>query len=297
MATLSNSPAKNHWDYFLSGVEQASAWPKTFILFYSSSSIQKAMLTTFVLNGVLFLGGQFFFELFYPHSKLFGCSYVTLLGVPTYFILLMVNGRFFGKVAEKSYQIQAQQTQQKALPTNVISSMASTVLTTLLYINCGVFATLLSKIPYVGTLLSFLMNCFIFSYYCFEYQWVYKTWTIEKRLSYMEAHWAYFLGFGFPATTITFFLSFLRSGAMFALIYPFFIIMAMIAAPKSITPYAQTMPSGKKAQVEWVLPNRLPVFYPVRKLNDVVITLIRLVGGVHAEYIMAEKKKASLKQE
>ena len=73
--------------------------------------------------------------------------------------------------------------------------------------------------------------------------------------------------------------------------------MAMIAVPKAITPYAQTMPSGRKAQVEWVLPNRLPVFYPVRKLNDVVITLIRLVGGVHAESIMTEKKKTSLKQE
>ncbi|KAI8058681.1 etoposide-induced protein 2.4-domain-containing protein [Gilbertella persicaria] len=255
------------------------------------------MLTTFLLNGVLFLGGQVFLETFYSEARLLGCSYVSLLGVPTYFILLAVNGKFFGKVAEKSYQIQAQQTQQKAASTNVISSMASTVLTTLLYINCGVFASLLYKVPYVGILLSFLMNCMIFSYYCFEFQWVYKGWSIEKRLSFMESHWAFFLGFGFPATFITFFLSFLRSGAVFALIYPFFIIMAMIAAPKATTPYAQTMPSGIKARTEWVLPNKISFFYPVRKFNDAIITIVRLVGGVHADSIVSEKQNSSLKQE
>lgn len=30
----------------------------------------------------------------------------------------------------------------------------------------------------------------------FRYQWVYKGWNIEQRLSYMERHWAYFFGFG-----------------------------------------------------------------------------------------------------
>lgn len=29
-----------------------------------------------------------------------------------------------------------------------------------------------------------------------RYQWVYRGWNIEKRLSYMEKHWSYFLGFG-----------------------------------------------------------------------------------------------------
>lgn len=84
-----------------------------------------------------------------------------------YFVLLGINGKFFGKVAEKSYQIQAKQTKQ-TVTTTTVSSLASTILTTILYINCGIFASLLSKIPHVGRLLSFLMNCVILSYYCFE---------------------------------------------------------------------------------------------------------------------------------
>lgn len=84
-----------------------------------------------------------------------------------YFLLLVVNGRFFGKVAEKSYQIQAQQ-QKKTVNTNTVSSLASTLFTTILYINCGIFASILGQIPYIGRILSFWMNCMIFSYYCFE---------------------------------------------------------------------------------------------------------------------------------
>lgn len=73
--------------------------------------------------------------------------------------------------------------------------------------------------------------------------------------------------------------------------------MAMMAVPKATTAYSQTMTSGTDAQSEWTLPNRVPIFYPVRKLNDLVILLVRLIGGVHADSIVSEKTKASLKQE
>lgn len=73
--------------------------------------------------------------------------------------------------------------------------------------------------------------------------------------------------------------------------------MAMMAVPRATTAYNQTLASGANAQAEWSLPNQIPVFYPVRKLNDAVILFVRLVGGVHADSIVSEKKNASLKQE
>jgi hypothetical protein len=42
------------------------------------------MLTTFLLNGVIFLGGQVFLETFYPKSSLFGCSYVVSIPIHTH---------------------------------------------------------------------------------------------------------------------------------------------------------------------------------------------------------------------
>ncbi|KAI8970116.1 etoposide-induced protein 2.4-domain-containing protein [Mycotypha africana] len=264
------------------------------------------MLTTFFLNGVFFLGGQIFIETFYPNHKFLGVSYLALLGIPTHFILLTINGKFYSKVAEKAYQIQAQSVKSNptagpaaAASTATVSSFASTILTIILYISLGVSANLLAQVPRFGLLLSFLMNCFVMSYYCFEYQWIYKNWNIEKRLSYMESHWAYFLGFGLPGTVITFFLSFLRSSAVFALIYPSFIIMSMLAAPVAPTPYNQSTPSGAKnlQQKEWKIPNKIAIFYPTRKLIDLVIIFVRLVGGIHADSIISEKRKASIKQE
>lgn len=73
--------------------------------------------------------------------------------------------------------------------------------------------------------------------------------------------------------------------------------MSMMAVPKATTVYSQTTPSGTNAQSEWTLPNQIPIFYPVRKMNDLMILVVRLVGGVHADSIISEKQKASLKQE
>ncbi|KAG1140023.1 hypothetical protein G6F37_009110 [Rhizopus arrhizus] len=291
MATLENSSFQQHWSYFVAGLEDASNWPKTFILLYSSKTIQKAVLSVFALNGVLFLGGQLLLEALHPRT-LFGCSFLHLLGFPMFFALLAINGRFFGKVAEKSYQIQ--KTQQKTTTTNPVQNAASGIFTTILYINCGLTAALLSKIPFIGLALSFLMNCIITSYYCFEFKWVYFGWNIEQRLSYMEKHWSFFLGFGFPMTVLTFFLTFLRSSAIFNLVYPFFIIMAIFAVPRASTPYNQKLASGTNAQSEWTLPNRVPIFLLVRKLNDLVILVVRLVGGVR---VIQEQKKDELKKE
>jgi hypothetical protein len=65
--------------------------------------------------------------------------------------------------------------------------------------------------------------------------------------------------------------------------------MAMMAVPKATTAYSQTSSSG--ASSEWSLPNRIPLFYGIRKMNDAVILLVSLVGGVHADSIIKENKK------
>jgi len=36
----------------------------------------------------------------------------------------------------------------------------------------------------------------IYAFYSFEYKWINKGWTLEKRIDYFEERWAYFIGFG-----------------------------------------------------------------------------------------------------
>ncbi|KAI9498005.1 etoposide-induced protein 2.4-domain-containing protein [Zychaea mexicana] len=295
MATSTQSPLSQHWNYFLNGAEQAFNWPKTFILFYSSSTVQKSMFKALFINGIIFLGGVLFLEIFYnaPEHRIFGCSYATITGFPLYFGTLGINGKFFTPIAEKAFQLQAKNN-PRTTPgsTNIVQSMASMIYTVIFYMNCGVFAGLLrSMIPHVGTLLAFLMNCAIMSYYCFEYKWLYMGWTLEQRMTFMEEHWAYFLGFGTPITVLTFFLSTLHSGAVFAILYPSYVIMATMATPKPATPYGQPLASGKTVHPELSAPNKIPLFFGVRKMNDLVIFLAKMVGGVHADSIVSEKQK------
>ncbi|KAI8089650.1 etoposide-induced protein 2.4-domain-containing protein [Halteromyces radiatus] len=216
-----------------------------------------------------------------------------------YFALLVINGKFYSKVAEKSLQVQNKNQPNAAAGnvSNAIQTIAATIYTTIFYINCGVFAAILRSIPVIGVFLSFAMNCLIMSYYCFEYRWVYMGWTLEQRTAYVEQHWSFFLGFGLPATFLTFFLSTLRSAAVFSLFYPSYVIMAFLATPKSTSPSGQPVASSVSSTSEWMLPNRISAFLIVRILNNLVIALVRLVGGVRVEAIMADKKDTAKKDQ
>ncbi|KAI8067454.1 etoposide-induced protein 2.4-domain-containing protein [Gongronella butleri] len=120
------------------------------------------------------------------------------------------------------------------------------------YLSCMLVVTLVRCIPWIGTPASLLLNCVIMGYYCFEYKWIDLGWTQAHRMAFVERHWAYFLGFGLPATLLTFFLTTLHAGAVFALVYPSFVILACVSTMK---PYDSSR-----------LPH-LPVMMGVRTVN------------------------------
>lgn len=53
-----------------------------------------------------------------------------------------------------------------------------------------------------------------------RYKWINKGWKLEKRIEYFEERWAYFAGFGFTFTVITFFVDQFLSAGVFALFFP-----------------------------------------------------------------------------
>lgn len=69
-----------------------------------------------------------------------------------------------------------------------------------------------------------------------RYKWSLLGWSLEYRLKYFEKHWCYFLGFGSPAVALSvLFPRFLALG-VYALAFPVFIILAIIANPRSHVP-------------------------------------------------------------
>lgn len=139
---------------------------------------------------------------------------------------------------------------------------------------------------------------------------------MDQRMSSLERHWAFFLGFGIPLTALTFFLSTLRAAAVYAIFFPSvssvlysirvstfpspdintftqFVIMATTAVVQpSLSARPHSIPSGSSIGLkDFELPDRLPIFTGVRKLNDLFISLIRKFGGVRGDSLLLDKKK------
>jgi etoposide-induced 2.4 mRNA len=43
----------------------------------------------------------------------------------------------------------------------------------------------------------------LYSLYAFEYKWIEMGWEIDRRLTYIEIHWIYFIGYGLPLALTT----------------------------------------------------------------------------------------------
>lgn len=65
---------------------------------------------------------------------------------------------------------------------------------------------------------------------------------------------------------------------------------AVVQPPLSARPHS--IPSGSSIGLkDFELPDRLPIFTGVRKLNDLLISLIRKFGGVRGDSLLLDKKK------
>lgn len=83
-----------------------------------------------------------------------------------------------------------------------------------LYKLCLVLAYILVSIiwyyvPYIGLPMNFVMCCWLYSLYCFDYKWTisYPNVTFEQRRFCLETCWIYFFGFGLYILLISLSLS------------------------------------------------------------------------------------------
>ncbi|XP_074296511.1 protein EI24 homolog isoform X3 [Silene latifolia] len=75
-------------------------------------------------------------------------------------------------------------------------------------------------IPYIGQAIKFLLLCWMYGYYSFEYKWNLSEVTLDRRLDFFETNWAFFAGFGTPCALVIFSFPTLESSAVMATLFP-----------------------------------------------------------------------------
>ena len=128
---------------------------------------------------------------------IFNCSWV----IPIFILSKIVSGLWFQDIADEAYRF------RKGRPImfpNISKFLADTSFGILVQILFFFQSFVVSFIPkHIGTVLCFVHLCLLYSLYSFEYKWVNMGWELDKRLSYVESNWPYFVGFGIPLTILT----------------------------------------------------------------------------------------------
>ncbi|KAI0507852.1 hypothetical protein KFK09_013980 [Dendrobium nobile] len=122
-------------------------------------------------------------------------------------------------------------------------------------------------IPYIGTAISFLLNAWMYAYYCFEYKWNLSELSLDKRLEFFESNWAFFAGFGSPCVLAIFFFSRLVSYGVMAILFPLFVLTAAGCLAEQVIDSIRGEWNGGG-------PGKVPIFYAADTLSMFVLRFI-----------------------
>ncbi|CAH1168389.1 unnamed protein product [Phyllotreta striolata] len=222
---------------------------------HEESKVMKRIIQCGVLNGGIFLISILLFEygLLPTINKLLGyifgnesfmgklvwswiepiLSFIfkTVWVIPLFLLSKVVNALWFQDIADSAYR----HTRGRPVFSQSLSKvLADSIFSILIQLLFLIQAMAVSYIPInmVGYTLSSVQMCMLYSLYAFEYKWFNMGWELHKRLSFIESHWPYFIGFGLPMTVFTQLSdSWIISGCVFSILFPFFIISGNEAVP------------------------------------------------------------------
>ncbi|KAK8864305.1 hypothetical protein IAR55_001552 [Kwoniella newhampshirensis] len=180
-------------------------------------------------------------------TKEIGMWYNILLSWPVFVMCFWVNASWGPDISKRAEKMLNSSYRYQPSPSGLTSSLPvepgrtptpfawifASLARILLISDFTLVSRLIGFIPLVGKPGSFAYMCIINAYYCFEWTFTSKHWPLDHRVQYMQDRTAYMLAFGFPTTLLTSFGPPLVKMAIFALIYPFFVIQALQSRPPS----------------------------------------------------------------
>ncbi|KAJ8078714.1 hypothetical protein AAF712_001318 [Marasmius tenuissimus] len=227
-----------------------------------------------------------------------GWVYQALWLFPVVGLSFYLNSTWCSVIAKRTFILQhgnRATADQPPTYAGMIKALATSAYRGIMLFTSLVVSFAFRNIPYVGPVLGFCFLCWVDSYYCFEFVWIARGLSLSSRVRHLEERWAYYLAFGFPTAGLCTFGTGLANGAIFALVFPLFVIMAMHARPLPIDPYSPSSAGNEQAEVvkypSPFIPIRLPIFAVVLFLNDWIVKIFS-VGGGSSSHKRSRSKRA-----
>ncbi|KAF5365625.1 hypothetical protein D9758_003282 [Tetrapyrgos nigripes] len=214
-----------------------------------------------------------------------GWFYQVLWLFPVIGLSFYLNSSWCTLIAKRTYALQygnrGSAPQQPATYTGMLKSIATSAYRAVMVLTSVIVSFALGNVPYLGPVIGFLFFCWVDAYYCFEFVWIARGMSLARRIRHLEERWAYYLMFGLPSAALCTWGSTLANAALFALVFPMFIIMAMHARPLPIDPYSPIASSQSDVvrHPSPFVPIRLPIFALVLFLNDWIVKILTVGGG------------------
>ncbi|KAI0259934.1 etoposide-induced protein 2.4-domain-containing protein [Gloeopeniophorella convolvens] len=284
------------------GLVDASRWDIVVRLVTRDTEIRTNALKSFLLNGISLLSVYVFDLLLHPlaqdqpqqwlHRNV-GWFYRVLWLLPVVGASLYLNASWCSLIARRTFTLRhgLSYPYVGATPTTspnayiaFLNSLATSAYRAVMIATSVFLSFALGYVPIVGGVAETIFLCWVDAYYCFESIWIARGLSLSRRIRFLEERWMYYFAFGLPSAMICMWGSTLANAALFALIFPSYIIMAMHAHPVPSDPYnpapQATSPTASTGTAIMhpspYVPIRLPVFAPVIFLNECIVGALSL---------------------
>lgn len=250
---LSMAAVRSALDHFVAGVRDAVKLDRSVSMMLSDAELRSNFLKSCLVNGICLISVAIFDHLIIPlihptHLSPLASSKARKVGFlfdlfwkyPVFAFCLWINASWSHTISQRAVVLQHPTSRQTASMSNgngsdatsFFNKLLSSLPRLLLILNFTLISFLLRYIPWIGRWLSFIYVCWVNAYYCFDFSFTRRDWSLRMVAQHIDERLAYFFGFGLIPSICCSFGPPLINMAIFSIIYPFFSLQALQARPQ-----------------------------------------------------------------